>query len=134
MSKLDRVVGLIEMTNVRNLDDLDERRERVEKKAWQARIDIKKRVFKKPFLDAKDCKVNDLVFDTCARVFRVEKVTPKTITLSEYWGDNENDFRNERKMHHDTFAWEYRSTNWQEMKRITQLAARWDFVRKFGKD
>lgn len=109
----------------------ESRKERANNTIWKQWETKKSAVLSKDFLDANDCKPNDLIFDAHARVFRVDKVTPKMIMLSEYHGDN--DFRNPKRMSHINFSMEYRPTNEKEMARIKQLGCRLQFIRKFEK-
>lgn len=103
-------------------------------KTIQNVFDTKKHEMKnRNFVTADECAVGDLIYDTKSRVFRVEKITLKTITISECWDTRTDvsDFRNNRRMSHDKFEWEYRKTSLKEIMRSKQLSNRLSFIQTF---
>lgn len=111
---------------------LDSRRERAWDSIWKQMEKIKNELFSKPFLEANQCKVGDILFNTKTYRFRVEKITAKTITLSELWTDNE--WHEQGRIHHDTFAYTYRTITQKQIDRVDCLGKRAKLIKSFGKD
>lgn len=111
-------------------------KERALKTFWRIHDAKKHEMKNRDFVTADECAVGDLIYDTKYRVFCVEKITPKTITISECWDvrTDVSDFRNNRRMSHDNFAWEYRKTNLKEIARSKQLSNRLDFIQTFKRN
>jgi hypothetical protein len=121
------------MTIVRNLD---ERRERANNTIWRIGIANTKKIKERDFVDATNLQPDDIVINTRFLVFRVVKVTPKTITLAGIvnpMGDL-TEVLEPKRMSHDTFSFTYRKVTMNEINRIKQLYCRLQFIKNFGKD